>query len=65
MICCEALGKRIANPEEEDRRSGRIFLEDPASPGAVDLYIEGSGEMVPFNFCPFCGEPFARNSKAL
>lgn len=52
-VCCDSLRKRIANPEEEDRRSGRIFFFEQ---GKLEMYIEGSGEMLRFFFCPFCGQ---------
>jgi hypothetical protein len=61
MICCKELDRRIADPECEDHRSGRIFLED--GPSAVELYVEGSGELLKLNFCPFCGKAFARDFK--
>ena len=52
MACCEALERRVADPDEEDRRSGRfIFVNEDST---LDMYID-SGEMITFNFCPFCG----------
>lgn len=52
MPCCEALNRRIADPDEEDRRSGKIFFLEDYN---LELYVEGSGEIVECKFCPFCG----------
>jgi hypothetical protein len=56
-VCCDKLERRITNPEKED--PGRIFFMEE---GKLELYIDGTGEFVDCDFCPFCGTKISEMS---